>query len=308
MQPKTTPKDFFLNLGVIVTLYFSVISFINLLFSIINEYFPDPLSYGSFYSGGMRMAISALVILFPLYLYLSHLVNKDLSVFPEKKELWIKKWSTYLTLFLTGATIAVDLIFLINTFLGGEITTRFILKSLTVLIVAMVVFSYYLYELKKQTGNADSRPKIFAFVVSVIVLITLIGGLASAGSPFNERLKRFDDRRTQDLHSIQSQITYYWQRKGALPETLNDLNDPLSSYIVPKDPQTNEQYEYRRISENSFELCAEFSTSSRSDANDRGMRNSYPVDYYGDQSFTHDAGRTCFERSIDPSLYPPLQR
>ena len=41
MENKASAKDFFLHLGVIATLYAIVISFLNLLFRIINKAFPE---------------------------------------------------------------------------------------------------------------------------------------------------------------------------------------------------------------------------------------------------------------------------
>ena len=40
-KPKTTPRDFFLNLGSMLTLYVVTISLLNLLFSIIEKLLPD---------------------------------------------------------------------------------------------------------------------------------------------------------------------------------------------------------------------------------------------------------------------------
>ena len=44
-KPKTTPKDFFLWAGAIITFYWSVIAFILLTFDYINYTFPNALSY-----------------------------------------------------------------------------------------------------------------------------------------------------------------------------------------------------------------------------------------------------------------------
>ena len=121
MQPKTTAKDFFVYLAGFVTLYVSAISLISLLFMIINKAFPDALESGYYYSGdmytsGMRMAIAALIIVFPIYLVIASYVNKYLRQNPDKKDLSVRKWLTYLALFVTGAAVIVDLVILVNTF------------------------------------------------------------------------------------------------------------------------------------------------------------------------------------------------
>jgi hypothetical protein len=301
---KATPRDFFLNVGVIAGLYFSVISLLRLIFSIINNYFPDVLNYGYGYPGGemdsMRWSISALIIIFPLFVFLSYLVNKDATAVPEKRNIWIRKWSTYLTLFLTGATIAVDLVFLINTFLSGEISSRFVLKVLSVLIVSAAVFAYYFYDLKKENSDGK-KERLIATAAGLLVLVAIIIGFLSVGSPSTERDRRMDERRVQDLTSIQNTIVYtYWQKTGKLPATLGELNDPLMPYVVPVDPETKQPYEYHTLSATSFKLCATFETKSDDTETNYGM--DYGVRELG--SFKHDAGRVCFERTIDPALYP----
>lgn len=308
---KTTPKDFFLNLGVIVSLYVSTVSLLALLFAIINHYLPDALNYG-YYRGEiqtMRWSISSLIIVFPLYILFSHLVNKDIAIAPEKRNIWIKKWSTFLTLFLTGATIVVDLIFLINTFLGGEINSRFFYKVLAVLLVTAAVFFYYLYDLRKETGGSDSKTKIIAVIVSLLVLTAIIIGFVSVGSPVSERDRKLDQRRVQDLVSIQSRIVNaYWPKLGKVPASLDELSDPLASFKVPTDPESKLPYEYQMTGSNSFQLCATFNSSTPAD--DRSSEDMYM--YYDEGanmgSFKHGEGRVCFERTINPTLYPVEDR
>lgn len=293
---KTTPKDFFVTLGALVTLYIVIVSFLSLVFGLINHYLPDTVSYYGSILSTIRWTVSSLIILFPLFVYLSHLINKDIVVNPAKKNLWIKKWSNYLTLFLTGATVATDLIVLINTFLGGEITLRFILKVVAVLVIALFVFSYYLYERKA---------KLYAIIASVLVLVSIVLGFLSVGSPLDERARKFDDQRVSDLSSIQYQIVNFYQKKGSLPQTLAEINDPLSSFMVPVDPVTNLSYEYTQTGKTSFEVCATFTLPSREVS---GKTDVLTIPGVQPQVFNHDTGRTCFSRTIDPQLYPIVKK
>lgn len=298
---KTTPKDFFLNLAVIVTVYVSAISLLTLLFEIINVAFPDPLSWVDPYSSGMRMAIASLIIIYPLLLVLSWVLNREIALVPEKQNLPIRRWLTYLTLFVAGGAIIIDLIVLLNYFLNGELTSRFIWKVLAVLIVAGIVFGYYIYSLRRTITETKMFNKTFAVVVALVILGSIVGGFAIMGSPATARSLRFDERKISDLSSIQGQITYFWQQKQELPQTLEELNNPLSHFTVPNDPQTNQPYEYRMISPTSFELCATFNLEQR-ESNNRNSRAMY--EFGG--NWEHEAGRQCFERTIDPELYPPL--
>ena len=318
---KTTPKDFFVFIGAMAALYGSAVSLINLLFEIINASFPDPLSFNyDNFSSGMRWSIASLIIVFPIYIFLSQFINKDLAANFLKKNLGIRKWLTYLTLFVAGVTIITDLILLINTFLGGEITARFAFKVLSVLVVAGTVFAYYLYDLKRDVGQKSNKMKLLAWVVSFAVLASIVGGFFIMGSPFTLRMKRFDERRVSDLQNIQYQIVNFYQRKGSLPNGLLELEDPISGFILPRDPNPAPfvgynpgGYGYIKVSDLSFKLCANFSLASDAQIDSKYMTRSVPV-FLGDsyhsylnENWQHASGEQCFDRKIDKDLYPILK-
>lgn len=325
MNTRTTPKDFFLHLGAIIALFASVISIINLSFSIINYYLPDQLA-GYFYAGSIAWPVSMLVVLVPLLYVLEYLINKDIGKIPEKADLAVRKWRIYLTLFLTGATIIGDLVALIYTYMSGEVSGRFIYKVIAVLVISSVVFFYYLLvkNRRDETGAVHPNTKkamIFAYIGIVVFAVSIVLGFMVVGSPSKQRNLRFDSQRISDLSSIQWRVISHWQQKGALPASLEELNDPISNYPVPTDPKNKNPYGYRVISSNtapggkvSFELCAEFALKS---GDDKGRGDYYGkgggiymdsmafIDYPGvDSSWKHDAGLTCFERTIDPDKYP----
>lgn len=301
---KSTPKDFFMYLATAVALYVSAGSLLSLLFSIIDERFPDALNYYGYYSnGGATFAIASLIIVVPLYLGLSYLIKKDLSANPGKRDMAIRRWFVWFTLFAAGAVVAGDLVALLYTFLQGEITVRFILKVLTVLIVAGGIFGYYLYDLRR---IADSKPnKTLLVVAALFVFASIVTGFATFGSPAEQRDMRFDQQRESDLSGIQWQVLDYWQSNEKLPTGLSALSDDFSGYNIPVDPQTGESYEYSVTGSMSFELCATFARESTQRGTDRPM----PVDSWGYMgAFEHEAGRACFERTIDPVKYPPYTK
>jgi hypothetical protein len=141
-KPKVTPKDFFLWLGAMATLYGSAIALLTLLFNYIDRWLPDALSYGDFSSSGLRLAVSALVVVFPLYVFLTSVLHKDLRAHPEKRELWVRRWLVYATLFIGGLVLVIDLVAVINVYLQGELSTRFALKCLAIFAVVGGGFLY----------------------------------------------------------------------------------------------------------------------------------------------------------------------
>lgn len=302
---KSGPKDVFTHLLAIVTLYISAVSFGALIFQYIDRFFPDPLvDLYAYPSGAIRWAIASLVVVFPVYVWLSWTLRRDEVRNPEKRELKIRKWLLYFTLFAASAVIIGDLIMLIYNFLGGDLSARFVLKILAVLFVALVVFGYYLWNLKsEQMAVSDPRMRWFVFFVAAVVAAATIGGFFMVGSPFQERMRRFDQRRIEDLQNIQWQVVSYWQRKDKLPENLDQLRDDISGFVSPRDPETNESYEYRKTDGLSFELCATFLKASAEEKSYPYLVEPSGMPLRGQGNWVHAEGRACFGRTIDSELY-----
>jgi type II secretory pathway pseudopilin PulG len=303
---KSTPKDVFLHLFNIVTFYLVVIGFITLFIQYINALFPDALNYYfNNITDIIRTASSILFIAVPAYIYTAWLLAKDLKATPEKRELKLRKWLTYFTLFISAITIIIDLMIFVYNFLNGELTVRFFLKVLVVLLIAAAVFGYYLWELKRQTGKSK-LPRILAIVLVAVTLISIFGGFFIVGTPNEQRRRKMDDQRVMDLQLLQGQIIDYWTRKQILPTKLESLQDNISGFIVPTDPETKVAYSYQVIDKLKFELCATFATTNK-EPNITGKAPAYTTPY-GDfnQNWNHDAGQKCFSRTIDPDLYKPI--
>jgi hypothetical protein len=308
VQKRNLPRDVFLHLFAMVTLYWSAVSFITLCWQYINHFFPDTLNYNFGYTYSIRFALSSLIIVFPLFIFTSWQLNriyrKELAVRESK----IRKWLIYLTLFIASLVIIGDLIFVINNFLNGAITARFILKAFSVLLVTAVIFGYYLDDVRREMPSKLARA--FALATSIIVFIFFAGAFVIVGSPVDARLAQFDQQKTNDLSSLQYQIVNYWQKKGTLPQRLTDLNDSISGYVVPTDPQSHQPYEYtlKDALGLSFELCAKFNLSSTND-NLTSVPAPAPIYPYGDfQNWNHGSGRVCFQRKIDSQLYSSLNK
>ena len=303
-------RDFFLYLLAIIALYLNVWQLINLHFDVINYVFPDPLesSYSNIYDD-LRWSISMLFVVFPIYLAVTWFLRKDAIAHPEKLEMRVRKWLLYLTLFVASITIISDLVTLVYTFLNGELTTRFLLKVFIVLVVIGAVFAYYVWDLRREVKKKDRPSKLIAIVATLVVVGSMVGGFFVIGSPAQQRMRRFDDQRVSNLQTIQSEVLSYWQRKGQLPKTLDELRDNISGFTSPVDPETNASFSYRAKGPLDFELCATFGLSSMgvdTTGSTVPVKAPYPSrDLYGD-NWNHAAGNVCFTRTIDPQLYKPV--
>ncbi|MEK7647001.1 MAG: DUF5671 domain-containing protein [Patescibacteria group bacterium] len=306
---KTTAKDFFLNLLAVATLYFSAGFLVNLLFAYIDLAIADPLQGSTMYRlGSVRWGVAALVVIFPVFVWASWFLNKIFAKNPEARTYKVRTWLLYLTLFIAGGVIVGDLVAVIYNFLEGDLTARFLWKVAAILAVAGLIFSYYLIEVRaEKSGNKIQR--VLAYIAMFAVAVAVLSGFVVAGSPFEQRAIRFDDRRTSDLQSIQWQVVNFWQSKERLPENLDELSDKISGFAAPRDPENRGAYEYRKMADFSFELCATF---NREGDNGGAFGQPVPVkaQFSGEMAgnWSHASGRVCFERTIDPDLYPPFAK
>ena len=177
-----------------------------------------------------------MIIVFPIFILVSWYLNKIYRREAQVRESKIRKWLIYLTLFITSLFIIGDLVYVINTFLGGATTVSFILKAISILFIAGIIFGYYLDDVRRE--EPTKLAKYFAWVTSILVLIVIVSAFFIVGTPNSARLMQYDQQKISDLQNIQGQIVNYYQRKAILPNSLSDLNDPISGYIVPTDPQT----------------------------------------------------------------------
>lgn len=314
MNPiKTTAKDVFLYLGIIITLSVSVGNMISIIFTALEKVFVDPLTsmyVNDIYNDGTRMALASLVILFPLYVLLSWFASREVIKNPEMKELLARKITIYIALFVTTCTLVGTLISVVYTFLGGELSALFGWKAFTVVVLASSVFGYYFYTLRRDYKIKTKTPLIITIVASLLVLASVIYSISILGTPNEMRMKKLDDKRLSDLSTIQSQIFNEFLRNKTLPKTVSDIVDPFGGFVLQKDPVTKENYEYQVVKNNlpaEFKLCANFETVRNVTTGGQAAKFDSPLtqQYYpGDMSpfWNHESGRVCFTRTITQDI------
>ena len=72
----------------------------------------------------MRWSISSLIVAFPVFLYMSRLVGADIAADPNKRYSKVRRWLTYMTLFLAAGVIVGDVISLVYNLLWGRTRRR----------------------------------------------------------------------------------------------------------------------------------------------------------------------------------------
>ncbi len=146
-------REAFFHLLTFASLYTSLISLIILFFTYINRLFPDLAT--ETYTGvddgqlsSIRWSLAAVIVSYPLFFFLSRFLLGEMRQHPDKAWSGIRRWLTYLTLFIAALALMGDFITLVFTFLQGELSVRFILKVLIVFAFAGLTFVYYFLSLR----------------------------------------------------------------------------------------------------------------------------------------------------------------
>lgn len=136
----------------------------------------------------------------------------------------------------------------------GELTTRFLLKVFTVLVIAGGIFWYYLFDLKSRRSGAVNRHWVFASAAALAVVAAIALGLWSLGGPGRQREIGSDERRAQDLQNIANAINGFYATEKKLPQDLEAIRRYYTGWSV-RDPITGTPYEYRSTGETQYELA-----------------------------------------------------
>lgn len=304
-------REAFFHLLTFVGLYTWVISLIILFFNYINRAFPDAAFPDYDYYGTdwqlstIRWSLAAVIVSFPLLYLLSRFLIREMKQTPEKAWSGVRRWLTYLTLFVAAAALMGDVITLVFYLLEGEISIRFLLKVFVVLVIAGTTFMYYFLSLKihpsDPRGVATNR--MFGWIAIALTLIALIWGIWIVGTPGASRDQRFDEERITDLQIIQNELsaitlgdTLYLPpneqvMKNPLPATLAEASKKVVQQKIDiMDPETGEPYEYRVTGDSTYELCATFN---------------YARDDRFNISWNHPAGNHCYSLDV---LNPTIMR
>jgi hypothetical protein len=156
--PTTSAREAFMYVLMFATLFVSAYSLGDLLFEIINRTFPDPAvtRFQRSTLEAIRWSLSSLIVAFPVFLWIGWLIARIVRADPTKRASKIRRQLTYVTLFVASCVLIGDITTVVYSFLGGELTTRFVLKVLTVAVIAGTVFGYYLAELRVEERKPET--------------------------------------------------------------------------------------------------------------------------------------------------------
>lgn len=296
MNNEHNAKYAFYYLLSLAALIFMALSFGMILFGIIDKTIPDILrSYSpNSINSQFKFAISALFISAPIYYFMQHLISRGLRRGGLEKESAIRRWLTYFIILVSSLIILGSFVGMINNFLSGELTGRFILKALVVLLISGATFSFYFYDVKREAPEKSSIVvRIFFWATLSLVLAAFIAAFFFVESPKEARLRRLDEILVNRIYSLENAVNSYYDFNKMLPENLEALKDHSRSKFNESfllDPESREAIVYQKITETEFEFCATFRTNS--------TKNQETNEYFDYNNKDHDSGYQCISGTL----------
>ena len=295
-RPYLHAREAFLYLVSFISLYVFAFSLGAVFFGLVDYHFSSSIyRYDPGPSAAQTTALAAIIVAFPLYLFLMRRLAAAVAADPERRQSLIRRWLTYLTLVVGAAVILGDVIALLARLLAGDPTTGFVLKVLAVLVITGPIFGYYLWDMRQAEDQvvesaARAAPALRGLVIGAIVVVvaTLGYSVYLVGTPGQQRDVRLDERRISDLRDISHNIDTYLELNNEMPASLQVLQGPRFYVDSIEDPETGIPYDYRVIEGFSYELCAVFST-------DRSERRRGERQRFSERVWDHGIGLTCFQ-------------
>ncbi len=307
-----TSLDACLMLFEMVLLFIIFFSVSSIFFEILNRLMPIGGWYQYMYSGSiysLRTSLSMLIVSGILYAVTTYRIQKIESLGAKMLASQVRHWLFSITLFILACIAMVDLIVVLQYLFAGDFTVRFTLKCLWVLLLSALAFAIYR---GRQQGRAHMREVACEWISGAMILIVLVTGIISVGTPTMARSYQNDDIRISNMGMVVQSLLMYWNENNlVLPKSLNELKDPIRGISIPRDPLSNAEYEYIKKAGSTFQICAVFETDTLQEMQSSGstmMNSSRPMMYdmpYNDtyEFWRHPKGHFCFDRTFDPKKH-----
>lgn len=152
-------RDAVLHLVAFTALYASAISLVLLFFTYIKFWFPDVAMRTSAYEvefalSGIRAELATLIVSYPLFLLTWAYLLGEIRRVPERAKSGVRRWLSFLSLFVGAVTIMTDVICVVYYLVEGDLTVRFLLKVLALLVITGSIFLYLSLVLRSESEAA----------------------------------------------------------------------------------------------------------------------------------------------------------
>ena len=286
-------REAFQHLVMFATLYLLTIDVGVVLFVLIDRRFRDALSVGRDTDiSTLRWSISGAITALPIFLAMTQFIDRSLAAEPEKRHLGVRRWLTYLTMFVAALVLIGDFSTVISAFLSGGLTGNFVLKALVVFAIAGVVLGHYLGGLRRDEVDAETvrqRASVLGRLGVLASALAIVAGLWTAGTPQNARRSVLDARRVEDLMALAAAIDTHYRSNARLPASLDLIEWTNASST--QDPGTRQPYSYVVDDSLHYRIGTRFDSSDSLDAREQ------PIPKY----WRHRSGVVMFTRSVGRS-------
>ena len=265
------------------------------LFSLVDKLLPQVATgyYNGLESGAFKFAISSIVIAGPLYFWLVYLLRRGLVKNEYDHESGPRRWLTYLLLLISSVTILGSLVRLLYSYLDGDLSTRFALKALVVLIIAGLVFGYYFYDLKNEAKKGEWFVKAVFIVSLVLVVGSFVASIIYGESPKVARARRVDQQTLSMLDRTENTINSFYTKNKKLPVDLAELTSQSDGGLLMIDLENKDngaKVEYRFEKDDKYQLCTKFDAPSTKDQLESDYLN---------RRWQHQEGDICFSKTAE---------
>jgi hypothetical protein len=151
-----TAREVFIYALLFTALAFTATNLVELIHNILNIRLPDSADNTYAYPRAVRQlrwAIANLAVSTPLFIWMTIYTDRQIRNDKSLRRSLVRKWLTYIALFISALVFFGDATYSIYTFLNGEVTLRFVLKAATVAFVSAAVFAFYLRDIEARTDD-----------------------------------------------------------------------------------------------------------------------------------------------------------
>lgn len=306
----------------LLIVYFSLLGMVatqvgGLAFAWIDRNFTDELVNNQYSyqwaSSGLRWSISSLLVGYPIFLFLGWRLASRKRRDPERRRSRVRAWLTYITLIFAAGALIGDLVAVVYQFLEGGLSSRFALKAGVVGLISGAILWNYARDAERTSARIDLISQALAIVATGSVIALVAWAFTIVRSPAAARERVADEQRIDHLVAMtrlaDCHVTYFGSLSSEFSSMRSSLADlgsrqPISagcSEPIPIDPISGNEYRYRKIDANSYELCADFEAGwpegDEKGANLRRSLNSYYTGTVEKRALQlpKAAGETCFE-------------
>lgn len=220
-------------------------------FGQINLRFPDDTE--RLYSGqlsGLRWSIAALVVFVPVFWWLDRADRRATAGDPSLGYGGVRRWLSAIALLCAVIALLSDALVLIFRWLDGQLTLRFILKSATVALVALITLAYFR---ENRRLPIASLPVPAGWLMMGLAILATGLTVATIGGPSQGRAEQRDQSRIGDLYTLSNDLV---QCQALSLPPLPASFDPMTCAANPGSlTGFATAIRYERMSDTRFRLC-----------------------------------------------------